>query len=912
MGADFNAGAYKEIYKHPDWAKTAEDYEVKFAAKLYKTSYVQQAAKTALTKLSRMLNAYYQQRKTGDGSDREEQLLETVTPLAQVAGEISGEKVEITDILQEALLPKGDSSRGAGQIGNYQQYLNERSNEIESRGARERDRQNLDSVINGDGNLRERMTLLYNGMFVNGGRGAGEIRNSRSLKNMMAYITKEEAQAVPELSGIRMDLLSGMSQRNKRDDVFDTFTMARDLKKQSDKLKGHGNSFTRFFSGLKRAFNAGLSSKFTRRTKPADQREGLGIQHYEDLGLDLSEREKANSLDENGKLKWQEGSAWFEMKDKVNADGMIQTAGPSGTTLRMLGAYKLMGATLKDLLYFRLALIAWMVTSKDHSLYEIMKGSHNAGVTGGEDLTEPATMYMTVDPIPTDVLRQEFAPQKQFPHELLYRQMLNELRQKRQKRAWKRNAGVLKKDGMMDLYDEREFLRNDLEQITKEVSERSKAVNRQKRTLGTAQTNIRKMMQTLISQLVEKKLLHPEYGESYKAYSMEQMEENGLLEILKQKVLVSEDKKLQGMVRGLEISWGKYHTDKRKLGQMEEELQVFSDQKDYVDKEMTKRQEKLEKEGYEFHDRDTFTLYGKSAAGVMSTIGTDAQNAEAQDIALNIYTTGAFLTMTRGQKYWGGFGKRALTDERVDQYHEKGFGSYEFSSSKEMADKKVADSIFNMIRVSSRMSQDALVERGETLREDQEAAIMEGKQAYQGITYRGGKLSGAFQSGASSEFTIGSMMSSSKKVSKAGEYYKKSAEKEGTNGAVMIQYDMRGKGAVDISGVSKVQSEGEVLIPAHTRFKITKALSEAVVDKDGIYFIDEGVSQDKLQEAERELNEGEKDKNKPFICRAVRVEEVSGPGARKREQKGAVADMRREIRASYLRKMQQERQAAGN
>ena len=257
MGADFNAGAYKEIYKHLDWAKTAEDYEVKFAAKLYKTSYVQQAAKTALTKLSRMLNAYYQQRKTGDGSDREEQLLETVTPLAQVAGEISGEKVEITDILQEALLPKGDSSRGAGQIGNYQQYLNERSNEIESRGARERDRQNLDSVINGDGNLRERMTLLYNGMFVNGGRGAGEIRNSRSLKNMMAYITKEEAQAVPELSGIRMDLLSGMSQRNKRDDVFDTFTMARDLKKQSDKLKGHGNSFTRFFSGLKRAFNAG-------------------------------------------------------------------------------------------------------------------------------------------------------------------------------------------------------------------------------------------------------------------------------------------------------------------------------------------------------------------------------------------------------------------------------------------------------------------------------------------------------------------------------------------------------------------------------------------------------------------------------------------------------------------------------
>ena len=52
----------------------------------------------------------------------------------------------------------------------------------------------LDDVINGEGNLREQMTLLYNGFFQNGGRSKEEIANSRSFKNMMSNITQDDVE----------------------------------------------------------------------------------------------------------------------------------------------------------------------------------------------------------------------------------------------------------------------------------------------------------------------------------------------------------------------------------------------------------------------------------------------------------------------------------------------------------------------------------------------------------------------------------------------------------------------------------------------------------------------------------------------------------------------------------------------
>ncbi|MDE5589217.1 MAG: hypothetical protein K2J60_08780, partial [Acetatifactor sp.] len=283
MGASFNGKAYEEIYKHEKWKDEAELYEETLAERLYKTPYVQQAAKTALTKLSKMLNAYYKDQ--GSVRNLDEKTVQDAETTQQAAAQIAGQpvaaaqifgrpaaasaqivrrpavapaeitgglmrepgdvqqadaqdaveaavpqsanaqpadggndNVEITKTLIDALLPKGDSSGGAGQIGNYSEAAQNGSEE-ERRAARQRDEENLDAVINGDGNLRERMTLLYNGMFVNGGRKKEDIATSHSLKNMMLHITENQRESIPELRGVRIDLLEEMEQRKKGGDV---------------------------------------------------------------------------------------------------------------------------------------------------------------------------------------------------------------------------------------------------------------------------------------------------------------------------------------------------------------------------------------------------------------------------------------------------------------------------------------------------------------------------------------------------------------------------------------------------------------------------------------------------------------------------------------------------------------------
>ncbi|MDE5590592.1 MAG: hypothetical protein K2J60_15875, partial [Acetatifactor sp.] len=522
-------------------------------------------------------------------------------------------------------------------------------------------------------------------------------------------------------------------------DVFDTYSIARDLKKASDKKQGRGNLLTRFFQGIHRAWVAAISSKFTRKTRSEkDRRDNrLGEAHYNRLGLELSEREKANGM-KDGKLQWQEGRAWYEMRKQVNAEGMLQTAGPSGTTLRMLGAYKLMGASLKELLYFRLALIAWMVTSKDHSLYEIMIGSQNAGITGKEDLSESATMYMTVDPIPVEVLRHEFAPGGEFPHERVYKTMLIELSKKRKENAQKKGI-----------------------------------VNAERKELG-----------------------------------------------------------------------------------LEETYNLFD---------------------------DSFIL------------SPNVKRNDAQELALNIYTTGAYLIMNRGQKYGSGISRRALYDEDKEGYDENGkkitlqARKYEQAFRGELKDSKIKNSIFNLIRISSRMAQDALEERGES-----ESTAYGGEGSETRVVYRGQRLTGDLKAGRNADITLKSLTSSSKNYSRAWEFYVKSAMKEGLENAVMVEYKMHGKGAVDITDLSKYMREEEVLIPANTKFKVVNPLRKATLTEKRILW-------DGPEKEDGEETQQDQRVDGYVIC----LEEVEGPGSLKRQETGEAADTRREIREEYKKRLQE-------
>ncbi len=432
MGDAYTKEAYKIIYQHPDWQATAQEYEDKFAANLYNSPPVRQAASQALTKLSETLTSYYRVKNLN------EEQSEDLAAVGQVAEQISGRTPDDWKVLEGALLQRNSGS-GAGQIGRRQLGDYVEAQEAARLGIEgdyvlfEQDadflnRQNIQNVFD-NGNLREQMTMLYNGMFINGGKNREEIEESQSLKNLLLNITEEDQAKMNEMgteSHIRFDLLREMGHYEKKEDLFDTYSMARDLKRGKDKIKGKGNWFTRWASGIKRAFSAAFSSKFTRSTKKKAEQTGLGREHYERLGIGLSQREMANGLDENGNLKWKEGQAYFRMDTPVTAEGMLQTAGPSGTTLRMLGAYRLLGAGKTDLMNFRLALIAWMVSSRDHSIYEILKGSHNAGVKGREDLSEAANMYRTIDPLFEDLIREEFAPNRRFPHETIYLKMVDQ------------------------------------------------------------------------------------------------------------------------------------------------------------------------------------------------------------------------------------------------------------------------------------------------------------------------------------------------------------------------------------------------------------------------------------------------------------------------------------------------------
>jgi hypothetical protein len=62
----------------------------------------------------------------------------------------------------------------------------------------------------------------------------------------------------------------------------------------------------------------------------------------------------------------------------------------SGTTTRLMSAFKWLNVPGIDPMSFRLAIMGWMLTSNDHSLYEILRGSHVAGFIDENDNTSDA------------------------------------------------------------------------------------------------------------------------------------------------------------------------------------------------------------------------------------------------------------------------------------------------------------------------------------------------------------------------------------------------------------------------------------------------------------------------------------------------------------------------------------------
>jgi len=304
MAESYTKEAYKQIYEHPDWKKTATEYEFHFAANLYKTTYVKEAARTALSRLSNMLAAYYAIRSKQQETGQKKLDIQALTDVASIimGKNISGkdekaspEIMQGRQVLEDNLLSK---SVGAGQIGvaSDKQSLENLKEQMKSSGMKEEEiealidknlseeenviqlahvlnQKNITDVNYKDGNLREQMTMLFNAMVLKGGRSKSQIEKSHSMKNMLLNINEKDVEQMrkvgaiihgqdssgvqygeDQLTNANIDFgaLREMSHYKSKSDIVDSYSLARDLGRADDKRAGRGNAITRWWQGVKR------------------------------------------------------------------------------------------------------------------------------------------------------------------------------------------------------------------------------------------------------------------------------------------------------------------------------------------------------------------------------------------------------------------------------------------------------------------------------------------------------------------------------------------------------------------------------------------------------------------------------------------------------------------------------------
>ena len=248
----------------------------------------------------------------------------------------------------------------------------------------------------------------------------------------------------------RAGFLSAWFNRTHKRDVLDCISLALNAPTFKEKLRYIKNYFFKL--------EWYMNNPDKKRTKKKQRNLIRKINYQHEMGLDLSEREKEfqtdymqkhlpNTLQEelaNGtKTQKHVDKRMQNIKEAFNADktdintiirngkyykfvsgwygkrlekkGFSLINGTSGTTSRMLTIYRALGFNnKKDCLDFRLALMGWMLPEEDHSLYEILKGSHVVNVFGDEDLTDAASMDESVSPLSRQELLDHVCEKQSF------------------------------------------------------------------------------------------------------------------------------------------------------------------------------------------------------------------------------------------------------------------------------------------------------------------------------------------------------------------------------------------------------------------------------------------------------------------------------------------------------------------
>ncbi len=200
--------------------------------------------------------------------------------------------------------------------------------------------------------------------------------------------------------------------------------------------------------------------------EPVEEEDDSLATNMEKLQVAFSERENAGSFKKSWRKFWGGVRSLFRGKS-MTGSGMLRTGTAGDTVEFMLNNYKKLGASQDDLLDMRLALIGWLCLDRKNSLYEVLSASRSAGVKGTEDMTEAATMYIDIDPLHTEDLRGTVAKDGQFPHEIIYKEILDDITKKREEWAkgkkydrdtetWRKDPRYLEEDEEKPVEEQKE------------------------------------------------------------------------------------------------------------------------------------------------------------------------------------------------------------------------------------------------------------------------------------------------------------------------------------------------------------------------------------------------------------------------------------------------------------------------
>ena len=253
------------------------------------------------------------------------------------------------------------------------------------------------------GNLRERLTAIYNAMF-----GA--------FKTYIGQAMKDKAWAEMGERGLNTEKL----KRRKRQ--LGMNPGAKDL------YRDPGNPLDR------KNFGSYEHVGSTRTAVEGFSERTVGELEQGQHGIGLSDREKAlqfpdQEADEIGseKVKWQEGGTYWKVNEKnkwvkkiTGSLHMPVIAGPSGTMLKLMQLWEFLNKPISAP-EWRLAVLGYMLSSNDHSFHEMMMTAADFGMP----YVPGARAYMKVDPLTVWELRENVAKDGKFPHELAFERNAN-------------------------------------------------------------------------------------------------------------------------------------------------------------------------------------------------------------------------------------------------------------------------------------------------------------------------------------------------------------------------------------------------------------------------------------------------------------------------------------------------------